>query len=124
MNPWLGALVVVLALAVSTGGGWVTTRLVLKAARRSPDSSKDATEATSALRGGTWIGFLERLATTAALLLAEPAAVTAIVAIKGLGRFPELKENPAASERFVVGTLASLLWAAGVGYLGRWLLTR
>lgn len=125
MNPWLGALVVVLALALSTGGGWLTTRLVLRAARRSPDASQEGERvATDALRGGTWIGLLERLATTAALLLDQPAAITAIVAVKGLGRFPELKENPAASERFVVGTLASLAWAAGVGYLGRWLLTR
>jgi hypothetical protein len=125
VNPWFGALVVVLALALSVGGGWVTTRLVLKAAARSSDASEEADdEAAGALRGGTWIGLLERLATTGALLLGEPTAVAAIVAVKGLGRFPELKENPAASERFVVGTLASLVWAAGIGYLGRWLLTR
>ena len=76
------------------------------------------------LRGGTWIGLLERLATTGALLLGEPTAVAVVVAVKGLGRYPELREYPAASERFVVGSLASLTWAAGVGFVGRWLLTR
>jgi hypothetical protein len=31
--------------------------------------------------------------------------------VKGLGRYAELKA-PAAAERFIIGTLASLLWAA------------
>jgi hypothetical protein len=181
VNPWLGVLVVVLALALSTGGGWVTTRVVLRLASRSsdaggttspaarrastptmdsggprsaagpaaaapsrtaspvdrggePDGSASRAEpgsdgpegpgALAALRGGTWIGLLERLATTGALLYGEPTAVALVVAVKGLGRYPELREHPAASERFVVGTLASLTWAAGVGFVGRWLLTR
>ena len=156
MNPWLGALVVVLALALSTGGGWVVTRLVLRLASRSSDAggttttpAEDPTNglvaaipegadadaapvsdgpegagALAALRGGTWIGLLERLATTGALLLGEPTAIAVVVAVKGLGRYPELREHPAASERFVVGTLASLICAAGTGFLGRWLLTR
>ena len=162
MNPWLGALVVLLTLALSTVGGWAVTRLVLRLASRSSDadgttSRPDADETTSppqtdparpsaetrpsrsgsaadggpegpaalaALRGGTWIGLLERLATTGALLYGEPTAVAVVVAIKGLGRYPELREYPAASERFVVGTLASLTWAAALGFLGRWLLTR
>ena len=51
-------------------------------------------------------------------------AVAVVVAVKGLGRYPELRSYPAGSERFVVGTLASLTWAAGVGFLGRWLLLR
>jgi len=220
VNPWLGALVVVLTLALSTGGGWLTTRLVLHLASRSSDAGRatspanalasrggthpgsvgggsvdaavprapgavtattsptaappgggratsptappdttsparagergagasteadgepaDTTEpaatpasdgpegprALAVLRGGTWIGLLERLATTGALLLGEPTAVAVVVAVKGLGRYPELREYPAASERFVVGSLASLTWAAGVGFVGRWLLTR
>ncbi|MCU1572757.1 MAG: hypothetical protein JWO93_839, partial [Micrococcaceae bacterium] len=35
---------------------------------------------------------------------------------------PELKQTPAASERFIIGTLASMLWAAGIGTLAKWLL--
>jgi len=34
-----------------------------------------------------------------------------VLAVKGLGRFAELRA-PAAAERFIVGTLASGLWAA------------
>ena len=63
------------------------------------------------LRGGMTIGYLERLAVIGSILAGQPAAVAVIVAIKGLGRFAEL-ENSAARERFIIGTLVSLIWAA------------
>ncbi len=63
------------------------------------------------LRGGTTIGYLERLALVGTILVGQPAAIAVIVAVKGLGRFSEL-ENAAARERFIIGTLASLAWAA------------
>lgn len=66
------------------------------------------------LRGGLVIGFLERLAVATAVLAHEPVAIAYVVAIKGLGRYAELKETPAAAERFIIGTLTSMLWAAGV----------
>jgi len=86
----------------------------------------DSDRARAKLRGGTWIGVLERLAITGTLLAGEPGGVAVVVAVKGLGRYPELRagDDPAVSERFVIGTLASLVWAAAVGVLGRWLLTR
>jgi hypothetical protein len=74
------------------------------------------------LRGGTWIGVLERIAVTAVLLAGYPAGVAFVIAVKGLGRYPELREHPGSSERFVIGTLASLVWAAGCGLLGAALL--
>lgn len=52
------------------------------------------------------------------MLLGYPSAVAFVIAVKGLGRYPELRENPGASERFVIGSLASLLWAAAVGVAG------
>lgn len=73
------------------------------------------------LRGGLWIGLLERFAATGAVLMGEYTILAAIVAIKGLGRFRELS-TPAASERFVVGTLASLTWSVLLGVIGRGLL--
>lgn len=63
------------------------------------------------LRGGTTIGYLERFALIGAVLAGQSAAVAVIVAVKGLGRFSEL-ENEQARERFIIGTLASLIWAA------------
>lgn len=65
------------------------------------------------LRGGAIIGVLERLGVSVAILAGQPVAIAYIVAIKGLGRFAELKETPVAAERFIIGTLTSMLWAAG-----------
>ena len=63
------------------------------------------------LRGGMTIGYLERLAIIGAALAGQFAAVAIVVAVKGLGRFSEL-ENSAARERFIIGTLVSIIWAA------------
>ena len=71
------------------------------------------------LRGGLVIGFLERLAVTTAVLADEPVAIAYVVAIKGLGRYAELKETPAAAERFIIGTLTSMLWAVGAAVAAR-----
>ncbi|WP_262348423.1 hypothetical protein [Cellulosimicrobium cellulans] len=173
MTTLWGTVLVVGALAVSVGLGWVAAAGVLRLADRggrrsgadgaraaragaehpvgpandrpreyrkgrvNPGADGDADtralgdgpdsdRARAKLRGGTWIGVLERLAITGTLLAGEPGGVAVVVAVKGLGRYPELRagDDPAVSERFVIGTLASLVWAAGVGVLGRWLLTR
>lgn len=63
------------------------------------------------LRGGLWIGALERGGVAVCLLTGQPGGLALIVAIKGLGRYPELRATGAA-ERFIIGTLASFLWAA------------
>ncbi|MGN8245530.1 hypothetical protein ACTHAM_002653 [Cellulomonas soli] len=136
MTLGLAVPVVILLLAVSTLGGWPVTRAVLHQASRSADAGEahaaaqeadesdgpEGERAQTVLRGGTWIGFLERLAVTGSLMIGQPEVVAVVVAVKGLGRYPELRQNPGASERFVIGTLASLVWAAALGYLGRWLL--
>lgn len=136
MHPALVAGIWAGALLLSSVGGWLVTRLVLRLASRSHDAGRarrgpvllvplresdgpDGEGAQTVLRGGTWIGVLERLAVTASLLAGTPEAVAVVVAVKGLGRYPELRENPGASERFVIGTLASLLWAAVVGGVAR-----
>jgi hypothetical protein len=89
----------------------------LTAAADAPSSGASAlvTPAPSQriLRGGAIIGVLERLGVCLAILTGQPVAIAYIVAIKGLGRFAELKETPVAAERFIIGTLASMLWAAG-----------
>ncbi|MET4096925.1 hypothetical protein [Arthrobacter sp. UYCu712] len=95
-----------------------------------PDTAADATAAHAAaddaavssvriLRGGAIIGVLERLAVCVAILAGQPVAIAYVVAIKGLGRFAELKETPVAAERFIIGTLTSMLWAAGVAALAK-----
>jgi len=44
------------------------------------------------------------------LLAGWPEGLAVVLAVKGLGRFAELRA-PAAAERFILGTLASALWS-------------
>ena len=62
------------------------------------------------LRGGATIGYLERIAVLGSAAAGQLAAVAVIVAVKGLGRFSELDDSR-ARERFIIGTLTSLIWA-------------
>lgn len=63
------------------------------------------------LRGGMTIGYLERVATIGCIVTGHVEGLAVIVAIKALGRFSDLT-NAAARERFIIGTLVSLIWAA------------
>ncbi|WP_346926492.1 hypothetical protein [uncultured Arthrobacter sp.] len=98
--------------AAATAGTAATAALA-------PGSEATAVNSVRILRGGAIIGVLERLAVCLAILAGEPVAIAYVVAIKGLGRFAELKETPVAAERFIIGTLTSLLWAAGVAALAK-----
>jgi hypothetical protein len=71
------------------------------------------------LRGGLWIGVLERTAVVGAVLTGFTEGIALLLVIKGVGRYPELSQ-PTAAERFIIGTLVSILWAtacAGVTVL-------
>ena len=82
-------------------------------------AGNDIVSSARILRGGAIIGILERLAVCLAILAGQPVAIANVVAIKGLGRFAELKETPVAAERFIIGTLTSMLWAAGMAALAK-----
>ncbi|GAA1736410.1 hypothetical protein GCM10009809_34530 [Isoptericola hypogeus] len=110
------AVVWLATLALGVGVGAWLVPWVLRHAEPEP---LVAAEALTVLRGGTWIGLLERLSVTGTLLAGFPEGIAIVVAVKGLGRFSELREHPVASERFVVGTLASLVWAVAIGLVGR-----
>jgi hypothetical protein len=85
-----------------------------------PDpAAAETVSSTGILRGGAIIGVLERLAVCLAILAGQPVAIAYVVAIKGLGRFAELKGTPVAAERFIIGTLTSMLWAAGIAALAK-----
>ena len=67
------------------------------------------------LRGGAWIGALERLAVFAGLASGFPEGVAIVLALKGVGRFPDLRHDQGragTTERFIIGTFTSVLWAA------------
>jgi hypothetical protein len=84
-----------------------------------PADTADTVSSVRILRGGAIIGILERFAVCMAILAGQPVAIAYVVAIKGLGRFAELKATPVAAERFIIGTLTSMLWAAGVAALAK-----
>lgn len=123
----MDALWVILTLGVAGGLGWPLTTAVLRLARAvdaqededdgGPGAADSAPDRAGVLRGGLVIGILERVGIAVAVLADEPVAIAYIVAIKGLGRYAELKETPAAAERFIIGTLTSMLWASGVSAL-------
>ncbi len=104
-----GTTVAAVAAAV-LGGGPVATA-VLGAADPAAVGVAGGPQDPSILRGGAWIGVLERAAVAAALRAGSAEGLAVVLAVKGLGRFAELRA-PAAAERFIVGTLASGLWAA------------
>lgn len=70
------------------------------------------------LRGGAAIGVLERVCVALGIVAGFPEALAIIVAVKGLGRFTELA-TAEARERFIIGTLASLLWASACAVVVR-----
>lgn len=119
-----------LAVAVAVLGGGPVATAVLRGAERSgvtgvsypvetlePEVHPTALSAEPArgadmLRGGLWIGALERAAVAVSLLVGQPGGLALVIAVKGLGRYPELRAAGAAAERFIIGTFASFLWAA------------
>jgi hypothetical protein len=96
-------------LAAIFGGGPVATA-ILTAADPAAVGIAGGPQDPEILRGGAWIGAMERAAIAGALLAGWPEGLAVVLAVKGLGRYAELRK-PAAAERFIVGTLASGLWA-------------
>lgn len=88
-----------------------------------PGESVDVESAGEILRGGAWIGALERIAIYAALVGGWKEATAMVLALKALGRYPELRNDncSAVAERFIIGTFVSVLWACACALLAIWL---
>jgi len=107
--------VILLHYVIALVGGHYFTRMVLNLI---PVESKSR----GIERAGTIIGYLERALIISFIVLNEYSLIGFIVAAKSIARFEELKERSFA-EYFIVGTLASTLFAVLVGlflayYLG------
>lgn len=111
------------AAALAVCGGHLVSRAVLEVV-----DSDGALAVDSLLPGGSWIGALERLAVFVCLVAGLPEGVAVVLAVKALGRYPELKvdqssladgnvDRSAVGERFIIGTLVSVLWAGACAYL-------
>ncbi|MCA0294290.1 MAG: hypothetical protein LCH96_03050 [Actinobacteria bacterium] len=138
MNPVLAdvlriAVVAVLGL-VATFVGSPVVRLVFRiadsprpskaaAADGEPPQSPGIRAASAQLRGGHWIGLLERLSIFVSILAGFGEGIAVVLAIKGLARYPDLKATTSgAAERFIIGTFASVLFAAACSGLAWWLI--
>ncbi|UPK73754.1 hypothetical protein MU582_15100 [Nocardioidaceae bacterium SCSIO 66511] len=83
------------------------------------EESSSMRAAGELLRGGAWIGALERFSVFLTLAARWPEGIAVVLAVKGLGRYPELRSHAGtgAAERFIIGSLVSLAWAALVSYV-------
>lgn len=113
--------------------GWALTVLVLKLAKLpakavKPRAGEDGLlletpePSTEVPRGGMLVGLLERAAVASCIVAGHVELIAVVIAVKGLGRFAELRDDPAFAERFLIGTLASMLSAAWIALLGSWAL--
>lgn len=128
------AIVAALAAAAVLAGGrvviWVfgmAERSPATELRDDPESAQRTiaplSQAATALKGGQWIGMLERLAAFATLLAGFPDGLAVAMVLKGFARYPELKASSAGTaERFIIGTFASVLFACACAGSARWLI--
>ena len=110
---------VALAGALAVAGGGPLTALVFDLVDRREPPADSLRRAGQVLRGGTWIGALERVTIFGTRVAGWPEGLALVLALKGLGRYPELRAAEAggaptgAAERFIIGTFTSVLWACG-----------
>lgn len=118
MESLLHLLVYAVALILLTWVGNHACRLCLQwsallPANPSPASAEftpDAAAPVSGSHAGRWIGSLERLLIMLGLAANSWEVMVAVVALKTVARYQELDKRREA-EYFLVGSLASILWA-------------
>jgi hypothetical protein len=106
------ALLVALAGALAVAGGGPLAALVFELVDRRQPEGETMREAGTFLRGGAWIGGLERTAVFATVVVGWPEGLAIVLGVKSLARYPELR-TPGTAERFIIGTFVSVLWACG-----------
>lgn len=109
-------------LALAVVGGSVVTNAAFNQIDGHNDVKAETLEAAGrVLRGGTWIGMLERFVVFTTLVAGYPAGIAYVLAIKGLGRYPELRnqKNTGTAERFIIGTMISVIWAGTCAYVAK-----
>jgi hypothetical protein len=121
------ALVLVTGIAAALTGSPVISALLRRFTLRDRDSDGAAdlhSHPRGLDNGGRWIGYLERAAIAASIVTGVPETVAegagAVVGRDGAGA-PGGGHPPLAgltAERFIIGTLASYLWAASWGLAG------
>jgi hypothetical protein len=114
-NLLFRAILYILAYLVALWGGHHFTRLFLKNLGPPGDSGIE--------RAGALIGYLERTFVLTFVLLNQFVAIAIVLTAKSITRFEELKDRKFA-EYYLVGTLASMLFATLTGVLVRLILSQ
>lgn len=119
----LQALIVALCGVIAVVGGSYLVERIFARIDKSPEPERaNVVAAGEQLRGGAWIGALERLAVYACLIAGFPMGIAMVLALKGLARYPELRaESAGLAERFIIGTFVSILFASALAGLALWL---
>lgn len=126
-------IVVALGAAAVLLGGRVVNRVFRLAERTratelpepgdSAETVAPLTYAATYLRGGEWIGYLERLAVFGTLLAGFPEGIAVAMVVKSFARYPEIKaSSTGAAERFIIGTFVSVLFACACAIAAAWLI--
>lgn len=110
------ALLVLAVMVAQVGTGNVVVRLVLDAA--------GAHSQPGVLRGGRWLGPMERVFVVGLALAGQATAASVVIAAKGILRFPELQDQRGPGQRidvvteyFLLGSFTSWLVALGCSLL-------
>lgn len=117
--------IVGVALALTETGNRITRAVLALAGRRADGASGPAAAGPpqDGLRGGRYIGPMERILMSALGLAQAYPVIAALMAAKGIVRFPEISADRgegSRAEEFLIGSLAS--WSlAGAGGLLVWL---
>ena len=111
-TAWLCQGAGLLLLLTTPANRAATDLLAIARGRARPDG--DAQPGEASLRGGRWIGPLERLLLLLLASMGVHAAIAAVIAAKGVIRFPEISrdERGDKAEEFLIGSLAS--WTLAV----------
>lgn len=127
------AIVAVLGAAAVLWGGNVVTRVFRLAERtratevpeepEHPEVIARLTHAATFLRGGEWIGYLERLTVFGTVLAGFPEGIAVAMVVKSFARYPEIKaSSTGAAERFIIGTFVSVLYGCACAGVAMWLI--
>ena len=72
--------------------------------------------------GGEIIGNLERVLILTLILLKEYAVISFVLAAKSIARYNKIVEDPNFSDKFLIGTLTSVMIAIVAGIIFRWVI--
>lgn len=122
----IGALFIVLESGNVIVRAALMAEMPSAAPRATPDDGDGAVSTRSTLKGGRLIGPLERVVVFALTLAGIYSLLAAVLAAKGIVRFPEISRDGDSGDRaeyFLIGSLVSWVVALAAAFLVWWAIT-